>query len=57
MEKELDKLIPKNPCSSHAKKKMGYMEWHIMAEKRKDKQIQCSICNRWFFKEEYYNLN
>lgn len=33
--------------------KLGYVAWHEMASKRKDKQKQCPVCKLWLFEEEW----
>ena len=42
-------------CSTHKPLNLGYMAWHLEAErrtKRNQKQKQCPHCGLWFFKDE-----
>jgi hypothetical protein len=48
-------VIPKEPCKTHKAPKLPYLAWHAYAEeryKKGDKQTRCSICGRWYFKDE-----
>jgi hypothetical protein len=41
-------------CKKH-KKKLSYLAWMEYAEKKRqagERQEQCTVCKRWFFKEE-----
>lgn len=49
-------VIPiKEPCKTH-KRTTNYLNWVDYAEKKKakgEKQTQCNICGRWYFKDEF----
>jgi hypothetical protein len=49
----------KTRCQSHKKSKdLGYVQWHIDAEKRTlkgEQQIFCKSCERWIWSNLYNN--
>ena len=50
-----DIKITKEPCKKHKSPELTYIAWHAYAEeryKKGDKQTQCSICGRFYFKDE-----
>jgi hypothetical protein len=50
-----NKSIPKEPCKKHKAPNLPYLAWQAYAKERTkkgDKQTQCKICGRWYFKDE-----
>jgi hypothetical protein len=50
-----NKTIPKEPCKKHKAENLPYLAWHAYAKERTDKgdkQTQCKVCGRWYFKNE-----
>jgi hypothetical protein len=59
MKKQIEKdeeAVKTQRCKSHKVNNMGYIEWHLWAEKkakRGAKQKQCPKCFLWFFADEF----
>lgn len=48
--------ITKEPCKKHKAENLPYLAWQAYAKERiqkGDKQTECKVCGRWYYKDEF----